>query len=87
MKQPDWTKAPEGATHWDYMDAGKPEQWMRLVEGKWLYWSESEGWSYAGTGTRFTSKFVERPIRTKEQRENAELAESIIDRYKKLIED
>ncbi|CAI8909061.1 MULTISPECIES: hypothetical protein [Pseudomonas syringae group] len=34
----DWSKAPEGATHWDKGLEGAVAGWMRLDEGQWYWW-------------------------------------------------
>ncbi|WP_033997134.1 hypothetical protein [Pseudomonas paraeruginosa] len=41
----DWTKAPEGATHWEPKSYYFAEGWMRKVGNEWSFWSEaSESW-------------------------------------------
>ncbi|MBG6882049.1 hypothetical protein I5J06_00485 [Pseudomonas aeruginosa] len=41
----DWTKAPEGATHWEPKSSYFAEGWMRKVGNEWSFWSEgSESW-------------------------------------------
>ncbi|RUF39981.1 hypothetical protein IPC1108_28315 [Pseudomonas aeruginosa] len=41
----DWTKAPEGATHWEPKSYYFVEGWMRKVGNEWSFWSEaSESW-------------------------------------------
>ena len=34
----DWSKAPEGATHWDMGLDGAVAGWMRVNEGQWYWW-------------------------------------------------
>ncbi|HGW5815193.1 TPA: hypothetical protein ACNIOI_000050 [Pseudomonas aeruginosa] len=36
----DWTKAPEGATHWEPRSYDFAEGWMRKDGDGWSYWSE-----------------------------------------------
>ncbi|MCO2577538.1 hypothetical protein FA322_08730 [Pseudomonas aeruginosa] len=36
----DWTKAPEGATHWEPTGPEFHEGWMKEEGEKWLWWSE-----------------------------------------------
>ncbi|HCJ6265532.1 hypothetical protein ACRS9D_05205 [Pseudomonas aeruginosa] len=41
----DWSKAPEGATHWEPKSYYFTEGWMRKVGNEWSFWSEvSESW-------------------------------------------
>ncbi|MGI0618462.1 hypothetical protein ACRCOS_01055 [Pseudomonas aeruginosa] len=41
----DWTKAPEGATHWEPKSYYFTEGWMRKVGNEWSFWSEAiESW-------------------------------------------
>lgn len=40
MKQPDWSKAPEGTTHYDPSDP----DWMKYENGGWYSWRECDGW-------------------------------------------
>lgn len=45
----DWTKAPEGATHWEPSSYEFAEGWMRKVGDKWSYWLEgSKVWGLSG---------------------------------------
>lgn len=45
----DWTKAPEGATHWEPSSYEFVEGWMRKVGDKWSYWLEgSKVWGLSG---------------------------------------
>lgn len=46
MQQPDWSKAPEGATHWDQRDSGKPSQWVRRDEDGYYYFHDGTRWEY-----------------------------------------
>ncbi|AAF80824.1 conserved hypothetical protein [Pseudomonas phage D3] len=42
----DWSKAPEGATHWEPKGTGFGEGWMKKVGNEWSYWLEgSEVWA------------------------------------------
>lgn len=34
----DWSKAPEGATHWDTGVGGRVPGWMRFDGGRWHWW-------------------------------------------------
>lgn len=41
----DWSKAPEGATHWEPESDGWNSSWMMLSGGGWHWWSSSsEDW-------------------------------------------
>lgn len=45
----DWSKAPEGATHWEPRSYDFAEGWMRKVGDKWSYWLEgSKVWGLSG---------------------------------------
>ncbi|WP_225006409.1 hypothetical protein [Pseudomonas aeruginosa] len=45
----DWSKAPEGATHWEPTGPEFHEGWMRKVGDKWSYWLEgSKVWGLSG---------------------------------------
>ncbi|HBO3538563.1 TPA: hypothetical protein ONA95_004767 [Pseudomonas aeruginosa] len=45
----DWSKAPEGATHWEPSSYEFTEGWMRKVGDKWSYWLEgSKVWGLSG---------------------------------------
>ncbi|EOZ0486006.1 hypothetical protein ACQGZ5_000247 [Pseudomonas aeruginosa] len=45
----DWSKAPEGATHWEPSSYEFAEGWMRKVGDKWSYWLEgSKVWGLSG---------------------------------------
>ncbi|ENM3028930.1 hypothetical protein AB7A55_004952 [Pseudomonas aeruginosa] len=37
----DWSKAPEGATHWEPTGPDFYEGWMMKYGDQWFYWSES----------------------------------------------
>lgn len=37
----DWSKAPEGATHWEPTGPDFHEGWMMKYGDQWFYWSES----------------------------------------------
>ncbi|HEP7907062.1 TPA: hypothetical protein ACRMT7_006019 [Pseudomonas aeruginosa] len=42
----DWSKAPEGATHWEPKGTEFGEGWMKKVGNEWSYWLEgSEVWA------------------------------------------
>ncbi|NPY72764.1 hypothetical protein DZ963_014100 [Pseudomonas aeruginosa] len=42
----DWSKAPEGATHWEPRGIVFDEGWMKKVGNEWSYWLEgSEVWA------------------------------------------
>ncbi|HEP9417234.1 hypothetical protein [Pseudomonas aeruginosa] len=36
----DWSKAPEGATHWEPSGPSFNEGWMKKEGNEWFYWSE-----------------------------------------------
>ncbi|HBP0696563.1 TPA: hypothetical protein L5Q41_005942 [Pseudomonas aeruginosa] len=36
----DWSKAPEGATHWEPSGTEFGEGWMKKVGNEWFYWHE-----------------------------------------------
>lgn len=38
MSQIDWSKAPEGTTHFDQGSESRISGWMRLRDGKWYWW-------------------------------------------------
>lgn len=64
-KQIDWSKAPEGATHWEMEREDVNESWMKLEFGQWYYWGEAKGgflWMDAGkeAGARL-SGMIKRP--------------------------
>ncbi|MDI9296358.1 hypothetical protein QMY33_14730 [Pseudomonas aeruginosa] len=41
----DWTKAPEGATHWEPRSDEYREAWMKNVADKWFFWgSRRKAW-------------------------------------------
>ncbi len=41
----DWTKAPEGATHWEPRNDMYRESWMKNVADKWFFWgSRRKAW-------------------------------------------
>lgn len=45
----DWTKAPEGATHWEPTGPDSYEGWMKKEGNDWFFWAEkSEEWRYWG---------------------------------------
>jgi len=96
MKQPDWTKAPEGATHWDRSEAGKDCQWIKLDDDRsWQTWCGT-GWGQCEVDSEYARCFVKRYSRTREQQLVEDLvvllnqsrsgtavglAEAIIERY------
>ncbi|HBO9310379.1 hypothetical protein [Pseudomonas aeruginosa] len=45
----DWSKAPEGATHWEPRGSLYLEGWMRKVGNKWSYWAEGRKVWVSGT--------------------------------------
>lgn len=40
----DWSKAPEGATHWEHEGPTYTAGWMRLDKDGWWYWTTSKQW-------------------------------------------
>ncbi|RPM47404.1 hypothetical protein IPC1291_19870 [Pseudomonas aeruginosa] len=45
----DWSKAPEGATHWEPTGHDFYEGWMKKEGNDWFFWGEeSEEWRYGG---------------------------------------
>ena len=62
----DWSKAPEGATHWEPSSYEFAEGWMRKVGDKWSYWLEgSKVWGLSGPACCVSAEreatFEERP--------------------------
>lgn len=61
----DWSKAPEGATHWDSGTDKVPASWMKLEAGDWFFWSTYTGviggWVPCGDGKGISSRAVQRP--------------------------
>ncbi|HFH3466250.1 hypothetical protein [Pseudomonas aeruginosa] len=45
----DWSKAPEGATHWEPRGSLYHEGWMKKVGNKWSYWAEGRKAWISGT--------------------------------------
>lgn len=45
----DWSKAPEGATHWEPRGSLYLEGWMKKVGNKWSYWAEGRKAWISGT--------------------------------------
>ncbi|HHL2226969.1 TPA: hypothetical protein ACQ30J_000677 [Pseudomonas aeruginosa] len=45
----DWSKAPEGATHWEPRGSLYCEGWMKKVGNKWSYWAEGRKAWISGT--------------------------------------
>jgi hypothetical protein len=63
----DWSKAPEGATHWDTGLHGRTPGWMRLDETTWYWWPvdgakcERKWFVCCETYPSETKEFVARP--------------------------
>lgn len=64
----DWSKAPEGATHWDTGLHGRTPGWMRLDGTTWYWWPadgakcERKWFVCCETYPSETKEFVARPI-------------------------
>lgn len=41
----DWSKAPEGATHWDTGMNNRVAGWMKLDDGVWYWWPAADAFS------------------------------------------
>lgn len=64
MTQIDWSKAPEGATHYGPAVEGEwLECWHKNVNGKWLGWltDGDTRWSTAGNSNSRIKQFIPRP--------------------------
>ncbi len=62
----DWSKAPEGATHWEPTGPEFHEGWMKKEGNKWFYWGKgSEQWvsarHYCDVSAEREATFEERP--------------------------
>ncbi|HBO4723810.1 TPA: hypothetical protein L4V16_002035 [Pseudomonas aeruginosa] len=59
----DWTKAPEGATHWEPRSDKYREAWMKNAADKWFFWgSRREAWiEESGISAEREAKFEARP--------------------------
>lgn len=64
----DWSKAPEGATHWDTGINKRVAGWMKLDDGVWYWWPAANAFScpkkwHASLNQHMvqTEGFVERP--------------------------
>lgn len=64
----DWSKAPEGATHWDSGMNNRVAGWMKLEDGVWYWWPAENAFScpkkwHASLNQHMvqTEVFVERP--------------------------
>lgn len=64
MSDIDWSKAPEGATHWDTGGNGRVAGWMRLSDGIWSWWpvegATCEKRWYATGNTQPVESFIQR---------------------------
>ena len=51
MNTPDWSKAPEGATHWGPENRDWREVWYKIDKGQWFAWvaGAARQWSKART--------------------------------------
>lgn len=52
---PDWSKAPEGATHWDGETDGYT--WLRC-EHNWFYYCAEEGWLWLSSGDEIPASYT-----------------------------
>ncbi|HHF0618061.1 TPA: hypothetical protein ACPH2G_004579 [Pseudomonas aeruginosa] len=62
----DWSKAPEGATHWETTGPEFHEGWMKKEGNKWFYWGRgSEKWlhtpRYCNVSAEREATFEARP--------------------------
>ncbi|MFG8976791.1 hypothetical protein ACM7N2_25790 [Pseudomonas aeruginosa] len=59
----DWTKAPEGATHWEPRRDEYREAWMKNAADKWFFWgSRREAWiEESGISAEREATFEARP--------------------------
>lgn len=48
MEQIDWSKAPEGATHWEPKNGSIMASWMKFERGNWWYWLNPTWVNYRG---------------------------------------
>lgn len=75
----DWSKAPEGATHWEPNGPEFNEGWMKKERNGWFFWGEeSEEWIHWGdVSAEREATFEARPQDTEqiaaEEREKAAL--------------
>ncbi|MCF1244056.1 hypothetical protein [Pseudomonas aeruginosa] len=62
----DWTKAPEGATHWEPRRDEYREAWMKNAADKWFFWgSRREAWiEESGISAEREATFEARPQET-----------------------
>lgn len=62
----DWSKAPEGATHWEPTGPEFHEGWMKKELGKWFWWSKgSKEWVFTSNVTaKRETTFEARPQET-----------------------
>ncbi|ENC9802804.1 hypothetical protein ABLG07_005180 [Pseudomonas aeruginosa] len=44
----DWSKAPEGATHWEPSGPEFNEGWMKKEGNGWFFWGLGAEWKYGG---------------------------------------
>lgn len=61
----DWSKAPDGATHWDAGSVVRVAGWMRLDDNQWYWWPVTETdcemkW-YATSRPQPLATFIARP--------------------------
>ncbi|HCT4762141.1 TPA: hypothetical protein OTY55_000305 [Pseudomonas aeruginosa] len=59
----DWSKAPEGATHWEPRSDKYREAWMKNAADKWFFWgSRREAWiEESGISAEREATFEPRP--------------------------
>lgn len=59
----DWSKAPEGATHWEPDSADWFEGWMLQTDGRWFSWSEEHrAWNpTSSVSPSRAATFIHRP--------------------------
>ncbi|MFU5504484.1 hypothetical protein ACM7V1_29335 [Pseudomonas aeruginosa] len=59
----DWSKAPEGATHWEPRSDKYREAWMKNAADKWFFWgSRREAWiEESGISAEREATFEARP--------------------------
>ena len=62
MERPDWKIAPEGTTHFDPQDRGKPYQWIKKADGYWFTWTASGVWEVWEPHISVQERLIPRPV-------------------------
>lgn len=75
MNKPDWSKAPEGATHWQQWES-RAICWLK--ESPLSYWDYDkwQEYAYAELGERHLSEAIPRP--PKKQKKHERIAELLV---------